>query len=201
MKIYFVRHGQSQWQVARDEDWDSLLTQLGEVQAAHLAAWLKPQPWLDARRRLEIGTLWSSPLQRAQQTAVPLAEALTLPLQTDDDLREADFLVSSRLAQAEHPAAFPPPLRQLDPDYEALKIRANHILQRLVSAAEENGRSVLAVSHGGLISTMLRLATGNDVTSFWIYNTTLSLIEWKRGRWHLVYLNLWDHLPPQLRTY
>lgn len=201
MRIILVRHGQSQWQVAREKDnWNSGLTPLGAQQAQRLAVWLASLPALDAHTRLEVGSVRASPLQRAQQTAVPLTIALHLPLLPDDNLREADFLVSQRLPSAHNPATFPPPF---DPsaDYQQLKQRANQALQQLVADAEENGRSALAISHGGLISTILRLVTGHDVVSFWLYNTSLNLIEWKRGRWHLVFLNLWDHLPPNLRTF
>jgi probable phosphoglycerate mutase len=74
-------------------------------------------------------------------------------------------------------------------------------LNSLIAEAEASAKPVLAVAHGDLISTLLRTAVGSDAISFWLYNTTLNLIEWKRGRWRLVYFNLWDHLPPLLRTY
>ena len=85
--------------------------------------------------------------------------------------------------------------------YAAFKQQAQAALYALVQDAETNGQPVLGIAHGGLISTVLRLATGSDSVSFWLYNTSLNLIEWKRGRWHLVHLNLWDHLPPAWRTF
>ncbi|RMG89106.1 MAG: histidine phosphatase family protein, partial [Chloroflexi bacterium] len=87
------------------------------------------------------------------------------------------------------------------PDYAQLKQRVRHALDALIADAEIHEGAVLAIAHGGLISTLLRLAVGSDTVSFWLYNTTLNLIEWKRGRWHLRYLNLWDHLPPAFRTF
>ena len=201
MKIYLVRHGQSRWQVERDDDdWNSPLTTLGQQQAQQLATWLANGPIIDNGTRVEVQTIYASPLLRAQQTAVPLAQTLNLPLLTDENLSEADFLVSAHLANAATPAHYPPITTPTE-RYAAFKNQAHYALANLVETAENSNGSVLAVAHGGLISTVLRLAAGSDTVSFWIYNTSLNLIEWKRGRWHLVHLNLWDHLPSGLRTY
>jgi probable phosphoglycerate mutase len=115
-------------------------------------------------------------------------------------LSEADFLVSAHLAAVDTPAQYPP-LYTPSQTYAAFKTRAGQALANLVATAENNGGPILAVGHGGLISTVLRLAAASDTISFWLYNASLNVIEWKRGRWHLVHLNLWDHLPPPLRTY
>jgi broad specificity phosphatase PhoE len=57
------------------------LSDLGIAQAKLAAEYLAQRP---------IGYLVSSPLERAQQTAQPLAEALGLPVATDERLIEAD---------------------------------------------------------------------------------------------------------------
>jgi probable phosphoglycerate mutase len=201
MKIYLVRHGQSRWQVKRDdEDWDSPLTELGQRQAQHLAAWLADGATVDQDSRLVVGGLCSSPLLRARQTAVALSTTLHQPLTTLDALRESEFLVSAHLPAAESPyqTVTQPTLSDT---YLVFKQQADEALRALVEMAESHNDSVLAVAHGGLLSTLLRTAVGSDTVSFWLYNASLNLIEWKRGRWHLVHLNLWDHLPPALRTY
>ena len=201
MQIYLARHGQSSWQVERnDDDWDSPLTDLGRTQSQHLAHWLAGNPCLDNGTRVEIKQVLSSPLQRARKTAVTITNALSLPLTLDDHLREADFYVSEHLPQAAS-AYQTPPVYTPSEQYTAFKQQARKALDGLVAAAENNQGPVLGVAHGGLLSTLLRLAVHSDAVSFWIYNATLHLIEWKRGRWHLVHLNLWDHLPPALRTF
>jgi probable phosphoglycerate mutase len=58
------------------------LTQIGRLQAARLAARLREQP---------IASIYSSPLERAVQTAEPLARAFDLPVRTCDALLEVDF--------------------------------------------------------------------------------------------------------------
>ncbi|MCB8967527.1 MAG: histidine phosphatase family protein [Ardenticatenaceae bacterium] len=201
MKIYLARHGQSRWQVTQTEgDWNSPLTELGQQQAQHLGTWLAEHEALDNGSRLEIGQVWVSPLIRAQETAVPIANALHIPSHTDDCLRETEFYIAPHLPTAVSPYQTHAPYTP-STEYSAFKEQAQQALHNLVAAAESSNMPVLAVSHGGLISTLLRLATGSDAISFWIYNTSLNLIEWKRGRWHLVHLNLWDHLPPSLRTF
>jgi broad specificity phosphatase PhoE len=201
MKIYLARHGQSRWQVEEgEEDWNSPLTELGHTQAAHLADWLQSHTALDNGSRVEISALCVSPLLRAQQTAVPISNALNLPPATDPYLRETDFWLGEHLPRADSPYK---PILDFTPTglYANFKTQANQALHNLVQQAEISEKPVLAIAHGGLISTILRLAAGSDTVSFWIYNASLNLIEWKRGRWHLVQLNLWDHLPAEMRTY
>jgi probable phosphoglycerate mutase len=78
-----VRHGESTWNGTGrfHGDLDVPLTNLGEAQARKLA-----------ERIGRIGTtfdgLYSSDLQRAINTAKPVAEVLGLPIQTDPRLRE-----------------------------------------------------------------------------------------------------------------
>ncbi len=98
MKIYLARHGQSRWQIERTEgDWNSPLTPLGHEQAQKLAGWLANGHRVDPETRVEVGAVYSSPLQRAQETAVYTANALQLPIHTDENLAEATFLVSDHL--------------------------------------------------------------------------------------------------------
>ncbi|GJM39991.1 MAG: hypothetical protein DHS20C20_02730 [Ardenticatenaceae bacterium] len=201
MKIYLTRHGQSRWQVERnDDDWNSPLTDLGQRQAQLLATWLATHAKLDNGARVEIGCVRSSPLKRAQATAVPICSALSCPLYTDAYLREADFYVSEHLPSSESPYQAMPGYKPSN-RYAAFKQQAQAALYALVADAETTDTAVLGVAHGGLISTILRLATGSDSVSFWLYNASLNVLEWKRGRWHLRHLNLWDHLPPAWRTF
>jgi probable phosphoglycerate mutase len=199
MKIYLARHGQSQWQVKPSENWDTPLSSLGHEQAKLMGQWLAGHEMLDHRGRLEIVALCASPLIRAQETAMYAAKALNLPLITQQNLSEANFHVSEHLPQRDTPLDTHP---TYEPSkiYAAFKLQAQSALQGLVEQAETSGGSVLAVTHGGLIKTMLRLAVGSDNFCLILYNTGINCIEWKRGRWHILHLNFWDHLSAQLRT-
>jgi probable phosphoglycerate mutase len=201
MKVFLARHGQSCWQLSKEEgNWNSPLSPLGQTQAVSLANWLAEHTAVDAASRIEIGQIRVSPLVRAQQTAVPIAQALNHPIITDQSLQEADFWIPDHLPRAESPYQSHP-IHTPSPEYAAFKKQAISALHTLAADAEATGKPSLGIAHGGLISTMLREVVGNDAISFWIYNTTLQLLEWQRGRWHLVYLNLWDHLPPEMRTF
>ena len=85
--------------------------------------------------------------------------------------------------------------------YNKYKLQVEAGWEALVADARTSDGPILGVAHGGFISTLLRHVVGSDGISFWIYNATLHHLEWKRGRWHLMNLNQWDHLPAPLRTY
>lgn len=199
MKIYLARHGQSEWQVKPSANWDSPLTRLGHEQAKRLGEWLAEQHYAKHSTRVDLASLCASPAKRARQTAAYAAEALGLPLVIDEKLREADFHVSEYLPTTGTPLE-KVASATLPDRYAAFKEEAQTALRGLVEKAERSNGSVLAVAHGGLIKTLLRLTCGSDSVSFRLYNTGVNLIEWELVRWHLVYLNRWDHLPAELRT-
>lgn len=201
MKIYLARHGQSRWQIERGEaDWNSPLSKLGHEQGQLLGNWLGNGAQINNDTIVDIKAIYASPLERAHETAVYTANNLNLPITTVKPLAEADFWISHHLPSAASPGP-PPTTSILSDEYLTFKAQAQTALNKLVAEADVQGGDILAFAHGGLISTLLRIAAGSDTVSFWVYNTSLNLIEWKRGRWHFVYLNLLDHLPPKLRTY
>lgn len=84
MKLYFVRHGESEANVLKVFSNRGLrhgLTHKGQQQAQVLA---------QALRGVPVTGLFSSPLLRARQTAEILAQALGLTYQVTDALREFD---------------------------------------------------------------------------------------------------------------
>ncbi|NJL94676.1 MAG: histidine phosphatase family protein, partial [Anaerolineae bacterium] len=85
MHLYLIRHGQS---VENTQPYDgrndnSALTDLGQAQAAALATWLA-QP----TQRIKFNRLYSSPMQRAKQTAAAIAGALGMEVAFDSRLME-----------------------------------------------------------------------------------------------------------------
>jgi broad specificity phosphatase PhoE len=199
MKIYLVRHAQSEWQLKPCQDWNTSLTVLGHQQAQRMAQWLAECQKSDHRPRFEVASLCSSPLKRAQETAAYISDVLHLPLIIQKSLQEANFHVADHLLHADGPLQTPPahPPSRI---YAHFRAQAEAALRELVERAEAHNGSVLAVSHGGLLKTLLRRVVSSDTVCFRLYNTGVNLIEWRRGRWHLVHLNLWDHLPMELRT-
>lgn len=199
MRIYLARHAQSQWQLQATQDGDTDLTAMGHEQARRMAQWLADHDRLDHATRIEIAALCSSPYKRAQDTATYVSSALRLSVCTYPNLREADFHVADHLPVSETPLQTPVNC-VLSDRYLAFKVQVRAGFEELIGQVEAARGPVLAVTHGGFIKTLLRLIGGTDAVCFQLYNTGLSAIEWRRGRWHLVYLNLWDHLPAELRT-
>ncbi|MEU1311535.1 histidine phosphatase family protein [Streptomyces cinnamoneus] len=199
MKIFLARHGQSQWQLNPSQDWDTRLSDLGHEQARRLGEWCAGHRLLDAESRFEPGTLRASPLKRARETAGYLAESLRLPVEVQPSLTEATFRVASELPRAAAPFA-PWPTGELPERYTAFRAQAAEALEELTGVAEATGRPVLAVTHGGLIKTVMRIVAETDSFCLKLYNCAINAIEWKDGRWRIVHVNLWDHLPPELRT-
>lgn len=82
--FWFLRHGETDWnaQGLSQGNVDIPLNPTGLAQARSAAERL---------RNRGIATIVSSPLSRARVTADAVAAALSLPVQTDDDLREVRF--------------------------------------------------------------------------------------------------------------
>jgi probable phosphoglycerate mutase len=87
MELILVRHGEPAWVSpdGRNRN-DPELTERGHAQAARAAARLADTEDLPGRG--DVDRLYVSPAQRAQQTAAPIAEALSLPMETHDWLVE-----------------------------------------------------------------------------------------------------------------
>jgi probable phosphoglycerate mutase len=179
---------------------DSELTERGHDQAALLGDWLRNRVPIDAYPHPEFVLLCTSPLLRARQTAAYLSGPLALPALTQADLSEAAFHVASHLPAWQSPHGPCPPFIASD-DYLKFKEQARSALDWMIEQSTQANGSLLAVTHGGFIKTLLRVIAATDSVCFRLYNAGLTSIEWRRGRWHLVHLNLCDHLPAPLRSF
>jgi probable phosphoglycerate mutase len=74
------------------------------------------------------------------------------------------------------------------------------VLELLTGAVRRTGGPVLAVTHSGVIGTMVRLVINSDLLTLKVFNGSITALEWREGHWQLRFLNLWDHLPYELRT-
>lgn len=174
--IYFVRHGQTEWNVQGrlQGRGDSPLTALGRSQAtAH-------QQWL---REAKPNAVIASPLGRVQATVALATEGLDLPLTLDEALSErcmGDFegWTMEEIA-AQHPElaaiksrdpwAWQPPGGE---DYDSLFARTTPVVKRLKEHPQER---LLVVSHGTIVrpilaqflaidrETTLRISSPNDL--------------------------------------
>lgn len=188
--LVFVRHGQSLYN--RDGETaglDSGLTELGWRQAQAVAEWLA--------RRYRPAALVTSHLARAQQTADVIAHRLRMPILTSEALAEAEtpYWEELPLADADPLAAWsdhwrPEPANA--PHYSAFRTRLREALARIM--ADYAGQTVVIVSHGGSIGTILRSLFGGHHLKVFTENTGVTQMTLHDGHWQLVCHNVTEHL-------
>lgn len=199
MKLFLLRHGQSQWQLERKGDLDAPLTSVGREQSRRLAEWLGSNERFDLHTHLDAGCVCVSPMKRARETAAYVLSMLQLPEVVQENLTEAPFRVADHLCSADTPFRHAADYIPSEP-YHNFKSQAATALRELAEYAEAHNGTILAITHAGLISTMFRLVVACDAIAFKPYNAALNLLEWKHGCWRLTYVNFWDYLPVGLRT-
>jgi len=149
-RVLLVRHGESTWNA--EKIWqgqaDPPLSALGEQQAA------------DAAHHVDgVDAIWSSDLVRARRTAEIVAETRGLQVVLDARLRERDAGAWQGLTRTEIEARFPGYLAsgRRPPGYEDDAALTGRTLAAVEAVgAAHAGRSVLVVTHGGVVRTLER---------------------------------------------
>ncbi len=161
MQLLLIRHGQTQRAESDHGPADPPLTDAGTVQAQLLADWLA--------RNERIGALYVSPLQRARQTALPLAERLGQEPIVVPELAEFDATSSSYIPMEELRATGHPRLRAMvEGRWEEFgsAVSPERFRQSVVStldtvAAAHPGQTVAVVCHGAVINAYLGAVIGS----------------------------------------
>ena len=178
MKLYFVRHGESEantQHVISNRESPFRLTERGRGQAMRLADNLKGVPFT---------TIFSSPILRARETADILSKALRLTYHVTEALREYDCGILEDKSDEES-------WRLHRAFYEDWTFRYNHsskpeggecfvdiknrFLPFIDSLSRDGDDHVLLIGHGGLFHLMLPLVLANIEDDFvrthWIGHT------------------------------
>jgi 2,3-bisphosphoglycerate-dependent phosphoglycerate mutase len=203
-EILFIRHGETAWnQIKRLQGHiDIPLADSGVVQARQLAARLARE----ARDGARIDAIYSSDLQRAQQTAQPIADALGLPLQLRDGLRERAYGVFQGHDSSQIEARFPDAYahwQTRDPGFapdggesqRAFYHRVLHTLAPIVDA--HPGGRIACVAHGGVLDCVYRHAAGLELSAprqYVLLNTSINVVEFDAGAARVVRWADIDHL-------
>jgi probable phosphomutase (TIGR03848 family) len=120
-----------------------------------------------------VAAIYSSPLERARETALPIARAKRMPIRIDRGLLECDFgeWTGEKLAKLSkrpewdvvqrHPSAFRFPGGE---SFTELQARISGALARLV--AQHPGRVIVAVSHADPIKAAVAHALGMPLDLF-----------------------------------
>lgn len=145
--VHVVRHGEvenpNKILYGRQSGW--LLSKRGEEMAKVLGEWAKP---------LKIAAVHASPLERAQQTAKPMADAHGLSIKTDERLIEAANVFEGKPfgvgdGVLRRPSAWPKLWNPWKPSWgEPYVDQVNRMLAAVFDAkVAANGEDAIVVSH------------------------------------------------------
>jgi len=145
--VHVVRHGEvenpNKILYGRQSGW--FLSKRGEEMAKVLGEWAKP---------LNIGAVHASPLERAQQTAKPMADAHNLTIKTDERLIEAANVFEGKPfgvgdGVLRQPSAWPKLWNPWKPSWgEPYVDQVNRMLAAVFAARDAaNGKDAIVVSH------------------------------------------------------
>ena len=190
VELLFIRHGETDWnrQQRFQGQIDVPLNATGEQQAARLAQRLAAE---------KHDQLFSSDLQRARQTAAPLATAWQMPALAVAGLREQSFGVLEGLdvptIQARHPdlwrlwlqqdADFAPPGGESQRQFHSRVVGAVKDLAASASASAR-GQRLVVVTHGGVLDMLWRTVHGLPLSGLRecaIPNTGVNRLRWAGG--------------------
>lgn len=190
IQLVLVRHAES----LRNRDGEKVsidtgLTELGWRQAHAVAGWLAA--------RYRPVAVYSSDLIRSRQTAEVIANRLNVPLTVDEGLAEADFQYWDELPYRwERPVDVWHDVWQPNPDvsplYASFRARLRDALFRIL--ANRTGGTIIAVTHGGAIGTLLRSLFGGHHLAITTANTGVTQLAWEGNHWRLEFHNSTAHL-------
>jgi 2,3-bisphosphoglycerate-dependent phosphoglycerate mutase len=161
-RIVAVRHGETVWnaEMRMQGQLDTALSERGRRQASRAAAALADEG---------IEAIVSSDLARAYDTASAAARVVGLAVATDRGLRERSFGIFQGYTYAEIDARWPDDAarwRRHDPAFAPeggetlVEFNARAVAAVTAIAEQARGRSILVVTHGGVLDCLYRAASG-----------------------------------------
>ncbi|MFW6278643.1 MAG: alpha-ribazole phosphatase [Bacillota bacterium] len=198
-ELIIIRHGETDWnkQHKYQGQQDIDLNQQGYQQARQTGSYL-------ASRKID--ALYSSDLKRAYHTAQKINQYQELEIQCQKKLREMDFGTWEGLTYQEikeknpqllaewnrDPAKINPPRGE---NLQIVQQRAKKCFQEII--ADNEGKKVLIVSHGGVIKVFLATILNMDLKNYWQFNvdqTGINIIKFYEGKAIIKQLNNRSHL-------
>ena len=190
MKIYLVRHGETDWnKIGRLQGQSDVpLNEHGIRLARETAAALKDVPFY---------AVFSSPLSRAMETAKIITGERNLPIQTDRRLLEMDFGVMENIdfVTAKKDSAHPmynfffAPAQYIPPEraesFEQVYDRSGEFLRERILELEGKCETVLISGHGAMNRSILNPLAGIPLKDFWqisLPNLAVSLLSLQDGK-------------------
>lgn len=198
-QVLLIRHGETDWNALGRWQGNAPvpLNEIGLAQARALAQYLAAQP-----QRIDV--IYSSPLPRARQSAEAIAEALGLPVRTDDRLREVNTGDWQGLTRAEAEAWDPERFAAHQADWynvpipngesrRELQVRARAGFDDII--ARHPGATIAIVSHGGTLGMLIESLLGR-IERPGLPNTSITVLEQTApgAEWSLVNVGWAPHL-------
>ena len=148
-KFYFIRHGESVANAAHQfaGQIDVELTERGKQDATDAVKWI---------RDVNIGSIFSSPLQRVWKTAEPAAEAFGLDILSVPGIMERSYSEWEGKPIADYDRGDKPPGGESPAEFNS----------RIIAACEEieGKQSILVVAHSGTFRALRGHLCGIDTT-------------------------------------
>ncbi|RJP48258.1 MAG: alpha-ribazole phosphatase [Anaerolineaceae bacterium] len=173
MKLYLIRHGQTDWNLAQrfQGQSDIPLNEIGRRQANALAGRLSSQPF---------DVVYSSDLQRALETTNIIAGD-RLEIKEDVRLREMNFGDWEGATYNKIKEEYPDALTAWEDDVyknappngetlEQLAIRAQSVLKDILENWKD--KTVLLVAHGGVLQSLICLALNLPPRMYWQFHVS-----------------------------
>lgn len=178
--ICLIRHGETAWNEegklqGRE---DIPLNDRGRDQAQKLADALAAGSW---------DLLVSSPLRRAWETATIIAAHLGLPEPLPvPELMERDYGAASGLTKAEAARRFPDGIYPASETRADVRVRCWPVLEQVATSSA--GGSVLAVTHGSVIKSVLLAISHGTIPTADLKNACSNLIHrTDGGPWGIIH--------------
>lgn len=206
MLLYLVRHGETDWNAERRIQGvsETPLNSIGRAQAEALVSSFRGRP---------VVALYTSPLERARQTAEVLGAALGLEVREEARLAELDQgdLEGMTFDQIEETYnGFLERWRTVPAEVQMPRGENLHQLQARAWDAVEDIRArhpekmVIAVSHNLTITTLMCRVMEldlNNIRRIRQHNAAINLVEHEPGRgWSVLTMNAVAHLNGQLSS-
>ena len=204
-ELLFVRHGFSEGNKDHrfSGQMDFPLDEAGRLQALEVAAYLL--------RAYRIDAIYSSDLRRAYDTVKPLAEALSLPVHTEKALREIDVGLWEGVLRSDVEHQYPegydlykrkPGLLRFDggESFSELRARALGAVREIVK--ENEGKTVVVATHGGVIRALRTLWEGIPLDRMeeipHVANASVTAVRYDGESGILILAGYCDHLSERM---
>jgi broad specificity phosphatase PhoE len=170
MKLYIIRHGETDWNKQRrlQGQSDTELNEYG-IRLAQITG--------EALKDIRFDHIFSSPLKRAYRTAEIIRGGRTVPIVTDDRLKEIGFGinegVSSELITADFHYFFDAPEKYKPAEggetYEQLCARSRDFIDNVIVplSVKEPDAVALVTAHGALNKSMMIYLNHLQIKNMW----------------------------------